>query len=650
MSEESGATRPAADGSEGTPPAADGSDETLAADRSEGTPAADRTPATPPADPRPVPAAVTPKGTGKKSRKKPAGPAAQNPAAQTPAAQTPAAPTATSRLGAESLTERPLELTGQALPEPSEPVPVTTLRAEDCTPASERELLRLMRDWRQGRATRKLSQVVSDAYVVVFGVLMVTAMAVNVVLQAQTTMSQCSSATCTSARLLLPYATVLLGAALALSMARLFGPVLASAAEGSWLMSAPIGRARLLRGRLVAAVAIAAGVGAVLGVLITLLSGTAMPEVAAWTASTALVAAGVVAWAAAEQGADHRAPTRWASRVLSVAGLGVFVLVIALAAGWTTIDLAGTARMEIAAAVGAFGLLVLVAALVVALARLNRIPRLRLMNGGSLAKGLSGAFYALDLGLIHDIVVERRATERGHVRAMRGSGSGLSALVLREVQRTLRSPAAVPAVLATVVVPYAADALGMATVAPFLGGLVVFVTLIPLTGGLRVLTRNGGLARTLPFSTGQLRLATIAVPAAVAAVWAIAASAAFMGFGDGALTRSPLEAALVSTITAAAGLMGAVRWTTAKTINWNAPMASTPAGAVPPGLILAPIRGIDMVLLITAPVLLGVSPIWSLVLLAIVAFVLLGGFNVEAARAQQEQQRRELEKARAARR
>ncbi|SDD68673.1 DUF6297 family protein [Auraticoccus monumenti] len=583
---------------------------------------------------RPIPAAVTPKGTGRKKKRRSTGTAAAPPA-----------PT-----GDEALTERPLVLDGRGIPEPTEPVPVTTVRAEDCEPVDERELLRLMKDWRKGRATRKLGEMLSDAYVMVFAILLVGAMTVNVVLQAQTTVSNCSTVACTSARLFLPWATVALGAALALSMARLFGPVLASSAEGSWLMSSPVPRARMLRPRLVTAVLIAFAVGLLLGVLVTLLSGTGAREVIAWTLASGLVTAAMVAWAASQQGLDRGAPTRWGARLFSLVGLAVLGLVVALAAGWTSVDLPGAARLEIAAAVAGAALLLLLVSLVLANRRLDRIQRLRLMSGGSLAKGLSGAFYALDLGLIHDIVVERRATERGHVRAMRGSGTGIGALVVRELQRTLRTPTAVPAVLATVIVPYAVDALGLATVAPVLGGVAVFVTLVPLTGGLRVLTRNGGLARTLPFSTGQIRLATVAVPAAVALVWGLASAAAFVGFGDGATVRPVGEALLVSLVTAAAGLMGAVRWTTAKPVNWSAPMASTPAGAFPPGLITAPIRGFDMVLLITAPVLLGASPVWSLVLLAIVSFVLLGGFNAEEMRATSEQQKRELAKAKAARR
>ena len=107
------------------------------------------------------------------------------------------------------------------------------------TPASPRELKRLIKDWRSGRATRNVLQAMSDAYVAVFGAVMIGAMVVNVILKAQRTIAQCTSVSCLSARAVCRgrfAATV----AIALAVSRLFGPVLASAAEGFWLLDAPI--------------------------------------------------------------------------------------------------------------------------------------------------------------------------------------------------------------------------------------------------------------------------------------------------------------------------------------------------------------------------------------------------------------------------
>ena len=85
---------------------------------------------------------------------------------------------------------------------------------------------------------------------------------------------------------------------------------------------------------------------------------------------------------------------------------------------------------------------------------------------GALVSGISGSFYALDLGLARDIVVDRRAAEVGHVVPTRGKGVGLQALTWREWQRLRRFPQPLFVLAATVVIPYACDALGMSAITP----------------------------------------------------------------------------------------------------------------------------------------------------------------------------------------
>ena len=74
---------------------------------------------------------------------------------------------------------------------------------------------------------------------------MIGAMLINVVLKAQRT-CRSAAASCLSARTILPWAAFATAVAVALAASRLFGPVLASAAEGFWLLDAPISRAKLL--------------------------------------------------------------------------------------------------------------------------------------------------------------------------------------------------------------------------------------------------------------------------------------------------------------------------------------------------------------------------------------------------------------------
>ena len=513
-------------------------------------------------------------------------------------------------------------------------------------PASPRELKGLIRDWRRGRATKNLSEVFHDAYVALIGALMIGAMLVNVVLKAQRTIAQCDSVSCLSARTVLPWAGFAAAVAIALAVSRLFGPVLASAAEGFWLLDAPISRAQLLGARLVGAVAGALGLGAVLGALVSALTGSPGGEVLAWAAATGLSAAAAVAFAAAQQGVERTRLTHVIGYVFGLLGVAALFLVVAVAAEWLQLGLRDSVGAELALVLGGFSLLVLAASYLLARVRLRQIRRTRLLSGGALVSGISGAFFALDIGLARDIVVERRAVEKGHVKPQRGQGLGAQALTWREWQRLRRFPQPLVVLAATVVVPYAADALGMSVLTPVLSALALFGALIPTLGGLRVLTRTGGLARCLPFSLAQIKLASITVPAILAGVWAVLTTAAYRGFGDGAVDRSIPEASLMAVATAAAGLLAAVRWTQAKGVDFSAPMVSTQAGAFPPGLMTNIFRGFDVAILVTAPMLLGFSPVWSLLIAAIAALVLLNSLDAESVRARQAEQRQELERQR----
>jgi hypothetical protein len=472
---------------------------------------------------------------------------------------------------------------------------------------------------------------------------MIGAMVVNVVLKAQRTIAQCTSSSCLSARAILPWAAFAAVVAIALATSRLFGPVLASAAEGFWLLDAPISRAKLLRSRLVGAVVAAFLAGALVGALVSALTGSGPVEVAVWSGATALSAAASVAFAAAQQGVERHVLTRIATYVFGLLGVGALFSVVGVAAGWFSVGLLDNVGIELGVIMIVASALVLLASGVLAGLRLSRIRRTRLLSGGALVSGISGAFFALDIGLARDIVVERRANERGHVHPRRGKGLGLEALVWREWQRLWRFPQPLLVLAGTVVVPYAADALGMSTLTPVFAALALFGATIPLLGGLRVLTRTGGLARCLPFSLARIKLACIAVPAILAAIWAVATTPAYLGFGDGAVQRTVPDASLMAVATAAAGLLAAVRWTQAKGVDFGAPMVASQAGAFPPGLVTNLFRGFDVCLLTTAPMLLGLSPFWSLSIAAIAAAILLNSMDAETLRARQAEQQKQLE-------
>ena len=531
---------------------------------------------------------------------------------------------------------------GRADDSPGPPV-AAELESPVLTPAEPRELKRLIKDWRQGRATRNLMEAFTDAYVVVIGALMVGAMVVNVVLRAQRNVAACDAVSCSSARALLPWAAFAAAVGIALAASRLFGPVLASAAEGFWLLDAPISRAKLLRARLVGALLVALVGGAVMGALVSALTGSAPLEIIVWAAATGLSAAAAVGFAAAQQGAERHRLTHAMTYVFGLLALAALAAVVGVSAGWFRLGLSTNLAIELGAIVSAFALAVLVASGVLASRRLSRIRRARLTSGGALVSGISGAFFALDIGLARDIVVERRAVERGHVTPRRGRGVGLEALVWREVQRLWRFPQPLLVLIGTIVVPYAAVALGLGVLTSVFAALALFAAAIPLLGGLRVLTRTGGLARSLPFTLSRLKLASIAVPAALALAWAVAVVPAFFEVTAAQPGRVPADGVTAAIATAAAGLLAAVRWTQAKPVDFGAPMISSQAGAFPPGLVTNLFRGFDVCLLTTAPMVFGFSPLWSLAIAGIAALLLLNSLDAETLRAKQAEQQRHLE-------
>ncbi|MGC3953587.1 MAG: DUF6297 family protein [Propionicimonas sp.] len=513
----------------------------------------------------------------------------------------------------------------------------------DPVEVDEKDLHDQIKLWRHGRATRTLWQVIQDGYVAVFSVIVLGAMLGNVLVQAQAGGAACTTDECGLARLMMPTAMVLAGFSLTLSVARLFGPVLASAAEGFWLMDAPLRRRRLLRGRLVLAVVAAGVLSAVLTALVAALSGMPLVNVLLWTGAAGIGSAALMALAAAEQGIERTTGVRGALWLFGLLTLLVLLLVVSIAAGWLPAALGAaveTARWVVAAVLVA-AVVGLVLWLGLAVRRLEQIRRARLLTGGSLVAGMQGAMFALDFGLIRDILVEREAAARGHVRPVRGRGLGIWALVWRDLQRLARFPKPWIGLAVSLVVPYAADALRMSQLNPLLSGLGLFVALVPFLGSLRVLTRTGGMARSLPFKTSAIRTASMAVPAVLALIWAALTSPAFIGIAQTGADRSVLDGALTALVTGIAGLFGAVRWVTAKQVDFGVPMMATSGGAMPPTLIFNLLRGIDVVAVITAPLILGAPVTWSLGIAGVVFVLLRGTFNTEELKAEQEALKRE---------
>lgn len=504
----------------------------------------------------------------------------------------------------------------------------------------ERALHALVKDWRHGRATRSIAQALQDAYFAIFSIVLLGAMVANLVLQSQATMARCETAACQLGRTLVPWALLGTSISVVLALARLFGPVMASAPEGFWIMDAPISRSRLLRGRLWAAVSMAFTVPAVLAALVAALAGLPGMLVLGWSLAAGLASAALMAWAAADQPRERAWPTRVGQALGSLIAAAAMTLMVTVSAEWITFtapDWLGQAPWAIAG----LGLAGLVPGVLVARARLDRIRRARLLSGGSLVSGMQGAMFALDLGLARDILVERDAIARGHVRPTSGRGLGTAALVWRDLQRMVRFPRPLVGLVAAMLVPYAVDALGLSAMTALLSSLALVAALVPFLSSMRVLSRTNGLARCFPFANAEIRTALMVIPAILALVWAAAILPSVIGL-TGGLHRSLRDAVATTLVMAAAGLLGAVRWQVAKPVDFGTPMVATASGAVPPALLFNLFRGFDVVAVVTAPILLGASPLWSAAIAFVVFFVLRSGTSVAEMQEQAEEQRKEL--------
>lgn len=514
--------------------------------------------------------------------------------------------------------------------------------------ADEKQLKLLMRDWRHGRADRNLLQALQDAYVMVFGVVLIGAMLISSIIQAQQSVSGCEADSCLAARGLLPWAAVAAVLAFTLVACRMFGPIVASAAEGFWLMDAAVDRRKLLRGRLFASLAVAFFAGGLFSALIATLTGSTLPHIGIWALAGGLGALGLTAFAAAEQGVERHWITSTLQWIVGLAAVATLLALVGIAAGWLPVAGLEQLSVEFAYLVAGAGLLLGLVSLVMAHHRLRNIRRQRLTAGSSLIAGMQGAAFALDFALVRDILVEHKAKQKGHVRATRGAGQGTTALIMRDVQRLWRNPMPLVVWLGSMVVPYAVQALGISQLNPPISALVLMTALIPFMNSLRVLTRTKGLQRAFPFSPSQIKTAVIVVPAVLALIWGIATTPAFLGAlgGEQLDVVAGITAAL---ITAIAGLLAAIRWMSAKPADYGGPIVAIGVGAMPPGMLFSMLRGIDMVALVTLPIVFGL-PAWVSLLIAAIAFAILrSGFDKDQMMEQQEEQRKLLEEEKARR-
>lgn len=485
----------------------------------------------------------------------------------------------------------------------------------EVAPIGARELRRQMRSWRRERADTTLYEQLSEAYIWVFSIVVIGAMAISAMIQTRVSVaSGCSAATCDDARTSLVWAGAAGVIAIALAAAGAIGPVMVTPATGTWLLTTPIDRGPLLRSRLLLACATSAlGCGIVVAA-VSLLAGLEYGAIGVLSAGAALAGAGAAGAAAIWQSRGGR-PTRIAAIVL---GLAVWAWTVLIALGlapttspaWISGPL-GWAMLAVAA----------VAAIVLigrAAARLSGLLRAHLVPGGSLLSSLSGALAGLDLTLAYDVLVARRWRTAATVRPVRGGPGGMWALAWRDVVRLRRSPGAVAALGAALVVPYLVVELGLDDAVIPITAFAAFASGLWLFSALRTTGRNPGLVRCFPMSLAAVRAATLIVPGSVLAVWSLASAPAI---SHGLDRTAPGDAVLVALAIGMGGLGAIARWLLAPPPDYSQPLVSSPAGGLPTGLLLSASRGFDVLALAVIPLLIAPDATGALISLGLSAGV-----------------------------
>jgi hypothetical protein len=153
--------------------------------------------------------------------------------------------------------------------------------------------------------------------------------------------------------------------------------------------------------------------------------------------------------------------------------------------------------------------------------------------------------------------------------------------------------------------------------------MVVVVTLTGFGAGvglftsLRVLSRTASLLRCFPLPAATVRLACLAVPCLALVLWSLATIPAV----HGAIGGPWASCVVVALACGATSATAAVRWMTSHPPDYRLPLITSPMGAVPTSLYVSVLRGFDVLLLGTVPLLISPTPtgaLWTAGLMAAV--------------------------------
>ncbi|WP_141014721.1 DUF6297 family protein [Nocardioides sambongensis] len=469
------------------------------------------------------------------------------------------------------------------------------------------ELRAEIRAWRRGRSELRIWRLFEDAYVALISVAIIGSMVGNVLWGLRAATDSACTAACADARSLVPLVAALTAVLIAMVLARLLGPVFVSPATSAWLLTTPVDRRDLLRPPLWRMVAIGGLTAVLIATVPVVLAGRGATESASYLVSAAGGGAAATAYAAWSQIGERRGAARLTWLLAAV----LWLLLLASATGLVALPAAdGVADDPVgwwtaALVVVAIGLTVAAAALGTrADHALPAVRRRTLAETEAVWPSLSGALASFDLGLMYDVLLARRWSAAATVRSRRGGPSGWWAMVDRDLRRAVRSPQPWAVLVLLLAVPYALAA-AEAGRGVMLGTSLAALLVGPsLCSGLRVITRTDSLAAMLPFDRRAVVVAHLVVPGVGLMAFAAAAAPALLA------ATGPPAALGLSLATGLVGVAATVRWVCARPPDFAAPLVSTPAGGVPPGLLANLARGVDVWLLAGLPLLIAGWGVW----------------------------------------
>lgn len=385
------------------------------------------------------------------------------------------------------------------------------------------------------------------------------------------------------------------------------GPVGASRAEASWLLTTPADRARLLLPAWLRAAGSSLLAGAVLGWLtVTALyaSSAALLQVAGAIGTGAVVGLGTASVAAIVQeaglgrGRGARAP--WLFAMVLAAGCAAQALVRRGSVQNSAAPF-GVVATPTVVAVLVTSIVAAVVCLWVAVRSLPRLTLVDLTAAGDVQTGIQGAVLLLDAG--HARSASGGTPGRtGMVRSRAGAGVGAWALLHRQLLLLLRRPAVLPAAAGLLLVPALVQLLAGPVLAVVVAVLVGIRVARSTAGPLHVVAGSGGLARSLPFPDIALTGLLIVLPGVALLGW------------TGVLVLLLDQPTWAAVSVTAAVLAALVRSARPADFSSTGALMMTEAGPVPVGLVARLVRGPDVALLAISPLLLQLGPVAALTL------------------------------------